>query len=129
MRKVINIVVLTPLAVIFIVFAVANRRLVTVSFDPFNTVNPVVGVTLPLFVVLIVVAILGVVAGSVASWFRHRHWRREARRLEAEAHAAQAELALLREREQARAAAAAPPPALPFYGAPGTVRDNPAALL
>lgn len=127
MRKVINAVVLIPLAVIFIVFAVANRRLVTVSFDPFNTVNPSVGVTLPLFVVLIVVAILGVVVGSVASWFRHRHWRREAQRFEAEARQARDELTLLQERE--RSHQAAPPPSLPFYGAPAGRRDNPAALL
>lgn len=127
MRKIVNALVLIPLAVIFLVFAIANRRLVTVSFDPFNTLDPSVGVTLPLFIVLIVVAILGVVAGSVASWFRHRHWRRQARRFEAEAREAQAELALAREREQARAAAAVP--ALPFHGAPPIPRDNPAALL
>ncbi len=126
MRKVLNILVVIPLAAIFIVFAVANRRLVTVSFDPFNTNDPSVGVTLPLFVVLIVVAILGVVAGSVASWFRHRHWRREARRFEAEMRETRAELALLR--EQAREAAAAPP-ALPYHGAPPVARDNSAPLL
>lgn len=126
MRKVLNILVVIPLAAIFIVFAVANRRLVTVSFDPFNTNDPSVGVTLPLFVVLIVVAILGVVAGSVASWFRHRHWRREARRFEAEMCETRAELALLR--EQAREAAAAPP-ALPYHGAPPVARDNSAPLL
>jgi uncharacterized integral membrane protein len=129
MRKVIKTLVLIPLAVIFIVFAIANRRLVTVSFDPFNTVNPSVGVTLPLFVVLIVVTILGVVAGSVASWFRHRHWRRQARQYEAEAREARDQLARLHERDQARDTAAAPPAALPLYGAAATPRDNPATLL
>ena len=54
---------LIPLGLIFVVFAVANRHLVTVSFDPFNSTDPSIGVTLPLFVVIIAVAILGVVGG------------------------------------------------------------------
>ena len=77
-------------------FAVANRHLVTVSFDPFNTVNPSVAVTMPLFVAIIVVAILGVAAGGTATWFRQRRWRRAARQHEAEARRARAETADLR---------------------------------
>lgn len=96
MRKFLNWLVLIPLAVIFVVFAVANRHLVTVSFDPFNSIHPSVGVTLPLFAVIIVAAILGVVAGGVATWFRQRRWRRGARRHEADARQALAELADLR---------------------------------
>ena len=64
MRKFFTAVVLIPLGLIFVVFAVANRHLVTVSFDPFNSSDPSLGVTLPLFVVIIAVAILGVVAGG-----------------------------------------------------------------
>ena len=64
MRKFFTALVLIPLGVIFLAFAIANRRLVTVSFDPFNATDPSVGVTLPLFMVIIVVAILGVLAGS-----------------------------------------------------------------
>ncbi len=93
MRKFLTGLVLIPLGLIFIVFAVANRHLVTVSFDPFNSANPALAGTLPLFVVIIVVAILGVVAGGTATWFRQRHWRRAARRHEADALAARAQLA------------------------------------
>jgi len=96
MRKFFTALVLIPLGLIFIVFAVANRHLVTVSFDPFNSSDPSVGVTLPLFVVIIAVAILGVVAGGSATWFRQRHWRRAARRHEADARQARAQLADLR---------------------------------
>jgi uncharacterized integral membrane protein len=96
MRKFFTGLVLIPLGLIFIVFAVANRHLVTVSFDPFNSINPGVAVTLPLFAVIILVAILGVVAGGLASWFRQRHWRRAARQHEADAQAARAQLADLR---------------------------------
>jgi uncharacterized integral membrane protein len=93
MRKFLTALILIPLGLIFVVFAVANRHLVTVSFDPFNSSNPSVGVTLPLFVVIIAVAIAGVVAGGSATWFRQRHWRRAARQHEADARLARAQLA------------------------------------
>ncbi|HVD83076.1 MAG TPA: lipopolysaccharide assembly protein LapA domain-containing protein [Bradyrhizobium sp.] len=96
MRKFFTGLVLIPLGVIFVVFAVANRHPVTVSFDPFNSTDPSLGVRLPLFVVIIAVAILGVVAGGTATWFRQRHWRRAARRHEAEARQMGAQLADLR---------------------------------
>ena len=96
MRKFFTALVLIPLGLIFIVFAVANRHSVTVSFDPFNSSDPSVGFTLPLFVVIIAVAIAGVVAGGTAAWFRQRHWRRAARRHEADARQARAQLADLR---------------------------------
>ena len=96
MRKFFTAVVLIPLGLIFVVFAVANRHFVTVSFDPFNSTDPSIAVTLPLFVVIIAVAILGVAAGGIATWFRQRHWRRAARQHEADARAARAQLADLR---------------------------------
>lgn len=95
MRKFFTALVLIPLGVIFLAFAIANRRLVTVSFDPFTATDPSVGVTLPLFMVIIVVAILGVLAGSFATWLRQRHWRRTARQYEAEARDARAQLTQL----------------------------------
>jgi uncharacterized integral membrane protein len=96
MRKFLTALVVIPLGLIFIVFAVANRHWVTVSFDPINSADPSVAVTLPLFVVIIAVAIAGVVAGGCATWFRQRHWRRAARRYEADARQARAQLADLR---------------------------------
>ncbi|MGB6323414.1 MAG: LapA family protein [Xanthobacteraceae bacterium] len=91
------------LGVILIAFAVANRQAVTVSFDPFNTANPAASVALPLFALVIVLLIAGVVIGGSASWLRHGRWRRTARRLERD-------LTRLREELEAhkRAAAAAP---------------------
>ena len=96
MRKFFTALVVIPLGIIFIVFAVANRHLVTVSFDPFNSVDPLVAVSMPLFVVIIAVAILGVAAGGAATWFRQRRWRRAARQHEADARRARAEITDLR---------------------------------
>ena len=130
MRKFFTALVVIPLGLLFIVFAVANRHLVTVSFDPFNSADPSVAVTLPLFVVIIVVAILGVVAGGMATWFRQRHWRRAARQHEADARRARAEAADLR---AAAAASRADQQRLPapaqrgIYGAAG--RDKQGATL
>ena len=96
MRKFFSALVVIPLGLIFIVFAVANRHWVTVSFDPFNSVDPAIQVSLPLFVLIIAVAILGVIAGGSATWFRQRRWRRAARQHEADARQARAEAAGLR---------------------------------
>ena len=96
MRKFFTALVVIPLGLIFIVFAVANRHPVTVSFDPFNSSDSSVAVTLPLFVVIVAAAILGVVAGGSATWFRQRRWRRAARQHEADARRARAEITDLR---------------------------------
>ena len=129
MRKFFTALVVIPLGLIFVVFAVANRHLVTVSFDPFNSADPSVAVTLPLFVVIIVVAILGVAAGGMATWFQ-RPWRRAARQSEADARRARAEIADLR---AAAAVSRADTQRLPaplqrgIYGAAG--RDKQGATL
>ena len=112
LRKIFNVLVILPLAVLFVVFAVANRHIVTLSFDPFNSSDPALGVSLPLFVVIIAVAMFGVVAGGVATWFGQRHWRRAARLHEADARHARAELAAQRERALAAAAREGQVPAL-----------------
>ncbi|MGX9430150.1 MULTISPECIES: LapA family protein [Bradyrhizobium] len=96
MRKFFTTLLVILLGLFFIIFAVANRHLVTVSFDPFNSTTPTVAITLPLFLVLIIVAILGVLAGGVATWFQQHRWRRAARQHEADARQARAELADLR---------------------------------
>ena len=63
MRKFLTAVVLIPLGLVFVVFAVA---------------------------------IVGVAAGGIATWFRQRRWRRAARQHEADARAVRAQLADLR---------------------------------
>ena len=70
MRKFFTTLAVIFLGVIFVVFAVANRHLVTVSFDPFNATDPSIAVRLPLFIVMIAMAAIGVIAGSVMTWFR-----------------------------------------------------------
>lgn len=92
LRKIVNALVLLPLAIVFVVFAVANRHQVKVSFDPFNGADPALSLNMPLFVVILLATIAGVAAGGSATWFRQRRWRRAARRHEAEAREVRSQL-------------------------------------
>jgi uncharacterized integral membrane protein len=91
-RRLIAALILVPLAIVIIAFAVANRQDVTISLDPFGGSAPAASVTQPLFVVILAVLIIGVLVGGIASWLRHGRWRRMARRFEREAHELRAEL-------------------------------------
>jgi uncharacterized integral membrane protein len=129
MRKFFGLVLVVALAVILIGFAVGNRHLVEVSFDPYVSSDPSFGVTLPLFLVIILSVAVGVVAGGSATWFRQRRWRRAARQHEADARQARAQLADLRAAAAPRGGSL-PYPALPptgSYGAGG--RDRQGATL
>ena len=84
LRKIVTAIILVPLAILIIAFAVANRQIATVSFDPFSATEPAAAVTLPLFALIIVLLIIGVVIGGTAAWLRQGEWRRRARRLERE---------------------------------------------
>jgi uncharacterized integral membrane protein len=96
MRKFFSTLFAIFLGLIFVTFAVANRHFVSVSFDPFDSENSSLSLSMPLFTLIIVASILGVVAGSCATWFGQRRWRRAARKHEADARAARAQLAEMR---------------------------------
>jgi uncharacterized integral membrane protein len=83
-RNSIAALILVPLAVVIIALAVANRQSVTVSLDPFSAEHPAATVTLPLFGLIIVLLIVGVLIGGIAAWLRQARWRRTARRLKRE---------------------------------------------
>lgn len=98
-RKIVTAVIVIPLAVIIVAFAVANRKPVTVSFDPFSAAAPAYSATVPLFVLIFALVILGVIVGGVAAWFRQGKWRRLARRLEGDVRDLHAEVEAIRRRE------------------------------
>lgn len=91
-RKIVTAFVLVPIAVIFITFAVANRQTVVVSLDPFDQAHPAFAVALPLFALILLLVIGGVVLGGTAAWIRQSKWRRAARLAEYEARELRAEL-------------------------------------
>ena len=107
MRKFIAAIILVPLAILMVMFAVANRSSVAISLDPFSTTAPALTVHVPLFLLLLIALIIGVLAGGIAAWLRQSKWRRAARRLERELRTARAETEDARRR---LAAAQTPPP-------------------
>ncbi len=100
-RKMVTALILVPLAIVFISFAVANRETVVVSLDPFDHADPALAVTLPLFALVLVLMIGGVILGGVAAWLRQGKWRSRARRFEAEARRLRAENERLQRRSRA----------------------------
>ncbi|MEA2951098.1 MAG: hypothetical protein QOJ96_618 [Alphaproteobacteria bacterium] len=95
-RRIVTALILVPLAIIFICFAVANRQTIVVSFDPFDSVQPAFAASMPLFVLIFVLLSLGVLIGGTAAWLRQSRWRRTARRLDADVGDLRAEMASLR---------------------------------
>ena len=113
-RKILTAIIVVPLAAVIIAFAVANRQAVTVSFDPFSTSAPAYAASLPLFVLIFVVLIFGVILGGAAAWLRQSSWRRTARKLDADVRALHQELETIRQRFGTQAPPAPPvPPVIP----------------
>ena len=106
-NKIVGWVILVPLCLGLIVFALANRHFVAVSFNPFMPVDGSVaaGYGVPLFVVLYVVLLVGVLLGGTATWFAQGHHRRREKHWRREAHLLTGELEALR-RNQNQAVAA-----------------------
>jgi uncharacterized integral membrane protein len=86
MVRFLKLVVIAPFAIVLLIFAFANRHFVTVSFDPFASGDTAAfTIEAPLFIVLILTAMLGVVAGGLATWLAQGKHRRAARQARAEA--------------------------------------------
>ena len=81
LRKVATVLLLVPLAIALIVFAVANREIVTVSLDPFDSAQPALSLRMPLFVLIFAFLIAGVLLGGFAAWLRQGRHRRASRAL------------------------------------------------
>lgn len=79
MRKIITFAILLPLLVLLLIFALANRTSITITFDPFGLTEPPLSFTAPLFVPLFMALAIGVLLGGIAMWFSEGRHRRAAR--------------------------------------------------
>ena len=79
MKRIVSWLFGLPTLIILLLFALANRQMVTLSLDPITPDDPMVAIDLPLWAVLFVGILLGLLAGGVATWIRQSKWRREAR--------------------------------------------------
>src|SRR3954454_9376352 len=100
MKTFLKWLVLAPLGLILLVFAIANREPVRVVLDPLPGDGSDFQINAPLFLILFLFAALGVLAGGLATWLsqgRHRRAARHARsdldRLRNEAETLRAQLA------------------------------------
>lgn len=84
LNRFMTIVVFIPLAIVLVALAVANRAPVAFTIDPFNPGNPGLTVSLPLFIYLFAALALGLVVGSLATWFKQARYRKLARQREAD---------------------------------------------
>jgi uncharacterized integral membrane protein len=84
MRKTLRWVILVPVGIVLLLLGLANREPVLLSFDPFGGA-PGLGVSVPLFIVIIVSIMVGVLIGGIALWINQGRHRRSARSLRREA--------------------------------------------
>jgi uncharacterized integral membrane protein len=115
LRKIVSALILIPLAIVLIMFAVANREWVTVSFDPFDSAQPALSLRMPLFVLIFVFLILGVLLGGFAAWLKQGRHRRASRELRSDISGLRREIEILNSRMDTPGDARAPvPPRVPL---------------
>jgi uncharacterized integral membrane protein len=68
-------IILVPLTVVMIAFAIANRHDVAIRLDPVP-----IAIDMPLFAAIFLGIFLGLMTGGFAAWLRARKWRRAAAR-------------------------------------------------
>ncbi len=83
-KKVVNIVILLPLAIVLILLSVANRQTVTLALNPFRPDDSVLSLQAPFFLFLFIALVIGMLIGSVVTWFAQGKHRRRAHRLSEE---------------------------------------------
>lgn len=96
MKAFFKALVLVPVALVIVLFSVANRGAVRVSLDPFSRDLPVLSYELPLFAVVLAAIAIGVLVGGLASWIAQGKHRKAARRNRREAEALRSETQVLR---------------------------------
>lgn len=85
MKGIIKAIVFVPFALVFLVFAVSNRADVSVVLDPFGVTGPWAQVSVPLFLVMIAAAVVGVLVGGAGAWWAQRKTREQLRTARREA--------------------------------------------
>ena len=79
MKAFFKALVLVPVALIVVLFSVANRAPVRVSLDPISRDAPSLALDLPLFAVILAAIAVGILIGGFASWLAQGKHRKAAR--------------------------------------------------
>jgi uncharacterized integral membrane protein len=94
LRRVLRWAIGLPIVILVIVFAVANRTWVKLSFNPMTQDVP--SIDIPLWLLFFIGIFVGIVMGWIGSWVAQAKHRKAARDARAEASKLQVELADLR---------------------------------
>ncbi len=95
-RRLLKAIVMIPAFVVLVAWSIVNHRPVTVSFNPFDSSDPDLAVTVPLYLAGFAALIAGVVLGGFAAWLMQGKRRRIGTRLAAENVMIRTELAYLK---------------------------------
>ena len=110
-----------PLIAVAVIFAIANRELITLDLWPFE-LSP----RLPLFVILLVCVGFGLAVGGLASWLSAAPARRRARQARRRVAELEREAVRLRQERDDAVSAVVPPVEAGQPGQPGLPAPGPA---
>ena len=96
MKRLFKYLFLVPVALVVLALAVANRHSVTIFLDPFAGPTPEgTQIVAPLYIIMLLAAMAGIILGSVTTWLEQAKYRRAARRAKTEGNSLRAEIARL----------------------------------
>ena len=93
MRAIVRYLIILPIALLILAFSIANRHVVNVFFDPFAAPADPADLELPLFVIILAVAVLGILLGGLLVWVGQSRHRRNARQAQREIERLRSEVA------------------------------------
>lgn len=94
MKQLLKFLFLAPLSLIALALSVANRHLVNIYLDPFaGHTSEGTQITVPLYIIMLLAVMAGVVIGGVTMWLEQGTYRRALRRAKSEVNALRVEIA------------------------------------
>jgi Lipopolysaccharide assembly protein A domain len=79
LKRILRWIIGVPLLVAAIAFAVANRKIINISFDPFSQDDPFASMPLPIWLLFFIGMIAGVLVGWFGCWLAQGKWRKRSR--------------------------------------------------
>ena len=103
LKRLVFVLIVLPIALVLLALSVANRQDVSLNLNPFTPDMPDMQVSAPMFWFLFGAFAMGLIVGSLATWFKQSRYRRRARDREAEVEEWRFKADKERERAQAMA--------------------------
>ncbi|WP_455481990.1 LapA family protein [Bartonella sp. B35(2025)] len=83
-KRILLAIILIPPTVLLVAFILANRQMVTLTLDPFQTSFESFTYKAPLFIWLFIFFGLGVLLGSIINWFAYHRCKKKLKESRAE---------------------------------------------